>query len=156
MKRVRFCVDEASAAQVEQHLRQCDSRFVPPLTQRIDLGAYAEKIRDHATRFEAWADGVLVGLVAVYLNDRAAGVAHVTNVSVLPHWARRGIASDLLQRGLARAAELRFEQVTLEVSPLNADAVRLYKRFGFIPVTASAPVPTMRLDLCSKGGERHA
>ena len=143
-------VDEASTAQVEEHLRLCDSRFVPPLSQRTDLEAYARRIRDHATRFEAWIDGELVGLVAAYLNDRRAGIAHVTNVSVLPQCARRGIASDLLQRCIAQATELRFEQVTLEVSALNEGAVRLYERFGFIPVPAEPTSAIMKLDLYEK------
>jgi len=153
---MRFSVGEASAAQIEEHLRACDSSFVPPLSQRVDLTDYARKLHDRATRFEAWAGGSLIGLVAAYLNDRSAPLAHVTNVSVLPRWAQRGVASKLLDRCIARATELHFEQISLEVSALSEGAVRLYERLGFVSVRTGFPVLTMRLDLCRKEGDRHA
>lgn len=156
MTPVRLSLDEASAEQVEELLRRCDSRFVPPLSERLDIAAYARKICYQATRFEAWVGGVLVGLVATYLNDPAAGVAFVTNVSVLPGWTRRGIASDLMRRCIARVSELNFKHLTLEVSPLNEGAVRLYQQLGFVSVASEPPAQTMRLDLSSKGGERYA
>ena len=153
---MRFSVDESSVDQIEAHLRACDSGFVPPLSRRVDLADYARKLHDQATRFEAWDSGSLIGLVATYLNDRRARLAHVTNVSVLPQWAKRGVATELLDRCAARAAELKFQQLSLEVSALNEVAVRLYERIGFVRVGTEFPELTMRLDLCHEEGEWHA
>jgi ribosomal-protein-alanine N-acetyltransferase len=56
-------------------------------------------------------------------------VWHVMNVAVDPTLRRRGIATALLERLLARVE--RNAQLTLEVRRSNAAAIALYERFGF-------------------------
>jgi hypothetical protein len=72
--------------QLLTHLHACDADFSPALSTRVHMGRYAEKINQNAVRFEAWAAGELVGLVAMYCNDHSTGVAFITHVSVLPIW----------------------------------------------------------------------
>ncbi|MBE7419306.1 MAG: GNAT family N-acetyltransferase [Ideonella sp.] len=156
MNVLRHSVDEASVAQIEEHLRLCDASFLPRLSERVHLTDYAGKIHNSAIRFEAWANDTLIGMVATYLNDPERRFAHITSVSVLPQWTGRGIASDLLVRCMVHAAGLQFVRVTLEVSALNARAIGLYSRLGFVSERAGAPVQLMRIDLPGDGGERHA
>ena len=54
MAGVAFEMNTASEAQIVDHLARCDADFVPPLASRVDIAAYAQKIVDRATRFEAW------------------------------------------------------------------------------------------------------
>jgi ribosomal-protein-alanine N-acetyltransferase len=56
---------------------------------------------------------------------------HVTNLAVHPDWRRRGVGSTLLAHGLAHARALGGRRAFLEVRPANAEARRLYARFGF-------------------------
>ena len=60
--------------------------------------------------------------------------AHITTFAVLPAWRRRGIGARLLLALLDLAAELGATVATLEVRLSNAEARRLYERFGFMPV----------------------
>ena len=60
--------------------------------------------------------------------------AHVTTFAVLPEHRRGGIGSRLLLALIDLAVELAANVATLEVRISNADARRLYERFGFRPV----------------------
>lgn len=123
--------DRATPTQIEHHLREVDAHFVPPLSSRVRLDAYAAKLHARAARFEAWDDTELVGLVAMYCNDESRGVAFISNVSVLKNWRGRGVADLLLKSAIAYAASQHVAFVELEVDARNAPAVRRYKALGF-------------------------
>lgn len=126
-----YRLKSADAAAIRAHLAQCCRSFVPPLDERVELSAYAEKIFARATTFEAWSQGVLVGLLAAYLNDRETRTGFITSVSVTSDFAGRGIAKELVQRCIAHARALGFAAIRLEVHPSNARALSLYSNAGF-------------------------
>ena len=127
-----FCESTATPDQIHAHLCESEGTFVPPLGLRVVLRDYATKIAENAVTFEAWAGGALVGLVAAYLNDPVRRVAFVSNVSVVPSFAGRGIAAALMRRCERRSVRDGFACMELEVARTNERAVRLYRRFGFI------------------------
>ena len=145
---IEFAVDRASSSQVADHLRCCDAQFVPPLSARVDIPSYAQKIVGHATRFEAWSDGTVVGIVAAYFNDAAGQVAHITNVSVVPAWTGRGLAAALVRQCIDHGRRSGMLSISLEVAADNAAARRLYEQAGFQTIDPQAPNLTMRLPLC--------
>ena len=144
---VRQADNAASAGEIAAHLELCDSRFVPRLSERVDIGAYAAKIAAHAVRFEAWSGGELVGLVAAYCNDAARATAFITSVSVLETWSGAGIAAALVRRCCEYAKLRSLRQVRLEVAAANADAIRLYERCGFTVAERSDSWLTMTIQL---------
>jgi ribosomal-protein-alanine N-acetyltransferase len=68
-------------------------------------------------------------LVGYLICSRYDTVWHVMNVAVDPTQRRRGIATALISRVLARVEP--DAQLTLEVRRSNAGAITLYERFGF-------------------------
>ena len=71
------------------------------------------------------------GLVGYLVCSRYADVWHLMNVAVVPEHRRYGIATTLLQRLLEEAGpDARY---TLEVRTSNAEAIAMYRRFGFKP-----------------------
>jgi ribosomal protein S18 acetylase RimI-like enzyme len=146
---VQHRMNTATAQQVEAHLLACDAAFIPPLRRRVDVPVYAAKIAGRAQCFEAWSGDTLVGLVAAYLDPEAAR-AFVTNVSVLPEWTGRGVASALLRQCVAHARNATMGEVALEVDPRNAAAVALYERIGFRPAGGAGPPLAMTLQLVDK------
>jgi ribosomal protein S18 acetylase RimI-like enzyme len=143
----RLARDEASVSQITEHLRCCETDFIPPLAQRTDLDDYARKIAARAVRFEAWAGDTLVGLVAVYCNEPDRRVAFVTSVSVVPEHQGRGVAATLLASAIEDARREGFERMALEVGPANAAAVRLYSNAGFTMGIAKDGMVRMDLEL---------
>ena len=146
-KPVEFCLNKATEAEIADHLFRCDADFVPPLSGRVEIGSYAHKIADKATRFEAWAEGVLVGLVAVYCNDSECHVAYITSVSVLQEWKGRGIASTLMEQCIRHAKGPGYERIELEVDSENAAAIKLYEKKGFMVIRVSDQAAIMRFDI---------
>ncbi len=126
-----FRINTASYEDIVLHLNGCASNFVPPLNTYVNIADYARKIREHAITFEAWDKDTLVGLIAAYFNNTATKVGYITNVSVLPVYEGRGIASSLLERTITYGIRHDFHKIELEVNPFNDRAIFLYKRFGF-------------------------
>lgn len=121
----------SSTAQIQSHLTHCDAHFLPRLSDRVNLLKYAEKLGLYSERFEAWANSGLVGLVAVYVNDKEKQLAHISNVSVAPEWQRRQIAQNLLLKALEHAQSLHFAVIRLTVDKRSEGAVALYAKLGF-------------------------
>lgn len=141
---MNYRLDSAGPDELLAHLRAADAGFAPPLSSRVELAGYAAKLAAHARRLEAWEDGALVGLVAMYANDPVRG-GFITNVSVVPAHHGKGIAAELMRRTLALAGELGLARVRLEVNADNTAALVLYRNHGFQPETATAAGPTLFL-----------
>jgi len=139
----------ASPQQIEKHLRACDASFVPPLSGRVDLCAYAHKIWNKAQRYEAWDHGELVGLAAMYCNEQEGSGAFLTSMSTLAAERGRGIAARLVASCVEHARSRNLKWIELEVSDKNAVAVRLYEKHGFS--FQSSVGTTGRMRLCLEG-----
>lgn len=131
-EKLQFGTNKGTEAQIVEHLRKCDADFVPVLSERAALDEYARKIVGQAVRFEAWADGELIGLIAAYCNDAKKETAYITSVSVVPGWLGRGCASALLSDCIAHARKSGFRRIALEVGRANSRAMALYEKFGFV------------------------
>ena len=97
MPAIIYTINQGKVGEILIHLEACDKAFVPPLSHRIDLSAYSEKLVKHATNFEAWnVQKILVGLVSVYMNDLSMKTAFITSVSVCTEYTGKGIAKRLM------------------------------------------------------------
>jgi ribosomal protein S18 acetylase RimI-like enzyme len=146
--KAEFCTNRATEQQIAEHLILCDARFVPPLSSRVEIKQYAHKIYTQGMRFEAWAEGTLIGLVAIYCHSPSQSQSYITNVSTLgalPPGAH--IATQLLEQGIGYLSEHQFKRVDLEVDKDNSKAIRLYERHGFVIDATSGRTLLMRLEL---------
>jgi ribosomal protein S18 acetylase RimI-like enzyme len=124
-------LNKSSAASVESHLRECDERFSPPLSERVDLVEYARKLAALADRFEVWRGAHLVGLVAAYLNNAETRQGFVSSVSVCPDIEGRGLASELMRKCVQLARKKGFESLGLEVGEADQRTQAFYLKHGF-------------------------
>ncbi|MCB1733791.1 MAG: GNAT family N-acetyltransferase [Gammaproteobacteria bacterium] len=134
----------ADARQIYNHLILCDQSFVPPLSDRVDLLAYAEKLADQSVCYEAWSGADLIGLIAAYENG-SNDVVFITNVSVLPDWQRVGVAAALMDDVLAHADSANISEIRLEVGIRNSRAETFYLKHGFEVMESSQHMNIMRL-----------
>jgi ribosomal protein S18 acetylase RimI-like enzyme len=146
---VEYLSNKASEAEIAEHLSHCDADFVPPLSGRVEIKDYAKKIINKATRFEAWSDGTLLGLLAAYCNDQEKRIAYISSVSVQKEWMGKGIAARLMSRCVEHAKASGMWQISLEVAGGNAPAIRLYEKSGFVAGKANAQFVNMNLYLKS-------
>lgn len=148
---LEYLSNKASPEEIASHLWHCEADFVPPLSTRVKIENYANKIVTQATRFEAWSGGNLVGLAAAYCNDHETRIAYLTNVSVSREWMGKGVADRLLSECCKHAVASGMRQVSLEVGEGNTPAIKLYEKCGFVVGNANGPTIGMTLDL--KSGE---
>lgn len=140
----------AGAGELARLLRACDADFVPPLSARVDIDAYAAKLAAQALLVQARDDdGALAGLVAIYCNDHDTGIAYISNVCVAPAHTRRGIAGRLLDQALARARAAGMRGARLTVHANNAGALALYRKHGFMQQGRTGPELSMELAFTS-------
>lgn len=144
---VEYRLNVATSDEIAKHLRKSDADFVPPLSERVEISDYANKIVSKATRFEAWSAGTLIGLVAAYNNDMEARIAHITSVSVIRERMGKGIASRLMVQCIEHAKSCGMRLISLEVAKSNAPAIKLYEKYGFIANDAKTPMARMELHL---------
>ncbi len=147
---VEYLVNSASGAEIAEHLLCCDANFVPTLSERVVIPDYAQKIAGKAARFEAWSNGRLIGLVAIYCNDLETRYAHITSVSVMNQWTGEGIAAQLMNLCIRHAKTAGMHQISLEVATGNMPAIKLYEKSGFIAGMVNEPFISMKLNLGSK------
>jgi len=143
MAEQRIVLGTASVSSIYRHLMACDADFVPPLSKRADVAAYAAKIYAHATTFERWEGDVLAGLAAAYFNRPAEREAFLTSLSVLPSHRRRGLGALLLEAVLDYALTEGWDRVRLEVHRDNRVAFSLYSAYGFVSTRESEGIITM-------------
>lgn len=128
---IRYTRNQGGLKEIVQHLTQCDNNFVPALSSTVNIQGYAQKLLTNAERLEAWEQNQLIGLVAAYMNDLGKETAFITNVSVLPEYSSKGIATRLLNQSINQAKEKGFKKVALEVSAGNPVALALYRKMDF-------------------------
>lgn len=127
--RIEYKINTATEFLLIEHLTHCNDQFIPPLNTKVSIEAYGKKISENAVVFEAWDGNVLVGMVAMYVNENIEG--YITNVSVYSEYGGKGIASQIFNNLLAYSEENNISSIKLEVNVSNAFAISLYKKFGF-------------------------
>jgi ribosomal protein S18 acetylase RimI-like enzyme len=129
---LEYKIKTATEENICLHLQECNSNFVPPLSERLDIDEYSKKIFDKSITFEAWENDVLAGLIATYFDYNNLS-AFVTNVSVMKGFMGLGLASELLNMCIDYASKQNILEIKLEVNNKNDQAINLYKKFNFIP-----------------------
>jgi ribosomal-protein-alanine N-acetyltransferase len=135
----QFTVNQGDQRHIYSHLLRCDNLFVPPLSTRVNVEAYATKLALSAERFEAWHTNELICLVAAYMNDPATKKAFITNVSTEASHQGLGIAGQLLSACIDHATKRGYNSIELEVAEHNRAAVHLYHKWGFSVLGKTTP-----------------
>ena len=64
----------------------------------------------------------------------APGVAHTTQICVMPGYQRHGIGRRLMQAAIDALRARGISKLSLTVTAANDPAVRLYRKLGFVPI----------------------
>ena len=99
---------------------------VSPWSRTIIERDLAEK--DSYLYLGAWGTSGLLGFAVL---NRSAKKAALANIAVLPHYRRRGIATQLLLGVSETALSFEFARMILSVRVGNEGAMVFYKKAGF-------------------------
>lgn len=113
-------------------LAEVDGDFPIPLSDKVDLGEYAEKLAGRATLCAEFDDaGAIAGLAAGYTEHLAGPYAYIALVGVRGDFRRRGIARRLVSEFVGRCEEMGLAGVHLYTDPRNSGAICMYEGMGF-------------------------
>lgn len=132
MINLRFSENLTNAASIFNHFVECDSIFTPPLSTRVKLFEYAQKLATKSDRFEIWQEDRLVGLAAAYIrNSKSDNYGFISNLSVCKDLQGRGLGRVLIQKCIALATDHKLHFLKLEVSLQDKKARTFYEKNGF-------------------------
>lgn len=109
---IEYKVNNSTLNDIYCHLQAVNQNFVVPLSQRLDIEEYAQKLYSKSIRVEAWHNNDLVGLVAYYYNIQEYRF-HISNVSVIKQFEGQGIATRLLHTVINEAERLEVKTIDL-------------------------------------------
>ena len=112
-------------------MRQVDGEFLPPLSSKVDLDAYVDKIIGNALIFQVLENASFAGFIAVYCNDPTFETAFITMVAVSQAARGKGLAASLVRAVIEHCRRAGYNKLALEAYKSNTAAIKLYEKLGF-------------------------
>lgn len=126
---LRFSYGKLSFEEVRQFLLETDDEFLTPLSEHVDIDAYAKKLSEFSD-FAICLDGKdIVGMISCYTNRPPFG--YISNVCVKKQYQGQKVFSNLFSLLLAKLEQRGFEHLQLEVGTDNDKAHSIYEHYGF-------------------------
>lgn len=117
-------------------LRKVDHDFNPPLSSKVNLEEYVEKITQQARLIIRYSnEREIIGLAVLYCNDLKELKAYVSIVAVASAQRSKGYAKDMMQEAIDHARGAGFH--TLGIHTNNPYAMALYRNLGFNIISGS-------------------
>ena len=111
-------------------LNEFNMEFEPPLSLRVDIKAYAEKLSRYANFLIAEEPSCVIGYLAFYKNQNAMEL-YVTSLCVSSTYRGKGIGKKLLNHLYNIGLSEGYPNISLEVRKNNKNAFGFYKKMQF-------------------------
>lgn len=116
---------------LEDFLNDVDQTFPIPLSNKVRLDDYAQKLITKATLCTEMMDNKLVGLVAGYTENIYENMAYIAVVAILKEYHHKGIATHLLKEFFEICKKKKIVSIHVYTDTKNVGAIELYKKVGF-------------------------
>lgn len=116
---------------IKEYILQYDKDFYEPLSARVDMDAFSQKLSDLSTTFVIYKDAEVAGLICSYFYDPASRAGFITLVHTKHKYRGQHLSLHLLNVVKEYACKYGFEKITLFVSKQQTSAFQLYSRHGF-------------------------
>ena len=124
-------VQKPTVEEIEIFLNAVEQDFPVPLSEKVDLKEYAQKLFDHATIFCAYENGVIASMVAGYTRNLTDDLAFVSIMATRKEYRGQGLASKQLGKFLEESRNVGVKGVHVYAVESNLPAVATYKKHGF-------------------------
>lgn len=116
--------------QIVDFLELINYDFNPPLSEKVNLSEYADKILSNAHLvYRLSQENRLIGLVVLYCNNVVDLKSYIALVGVRKDYRGQGIAREMMKEAINYVNENRF--LTIGIHSNNIIAVSLYLDLGF-------------------------
>lgn len=121
---------EEEVSIIHDFLLQTDHLSIPPLSHRLDLLEFANKLWANATLFEYWNEDKLVALNVVYVNKFPID-SFATSLAVLEEYEGGGLGAKLILKAIKYCKEYGSEGYRLQMRTSNTTMLQFYMQRGF-------------------------
>ena len=112
------------------YLLDVDEDFGIPLSSKVQIPVYAEKILQNGRVYVIEEDGLFMALICFYCNDSKNHIAYLPILSTKRQARKKGYARVLIQQMIADCREEHMVRICCD--SVNPVAVSLYKSLGFV------------------------
>ncbi len=115
-----------------QFFRITEKKFVPPISDRVDLFEYIEKLITEATVLTAkdQPSGEIIGVAAYYCNPQSFDLAFLSYIAV--NSDQKGIGSSLVEEMIRDCKKRGAKGIKTQTWVSNKRSMALFYKFGFI------------------------
>ena len=106
------------------------NKFKPPISRRVKIDDYCEKLLKKAAIFIARENHIVVGVIAFYCNDEDQKQAYLSYFYVRPENRSKGIGQTLLRKAILHSQTCGMKSMRLETW-VDSRSIFLYRRHGF-------------------------
>lgn len=120
---------------IKEYILQYDNDFYEPLSARVGMDAFSQKLSDMSSTFIIYKNEAVAGLICSYFYEPASKVGFITLVHTKHEYRGQHLSLHLLNAVKEYARKNGFERITLFVSKQQTSAFQLYSRHGFNVLT---------------------
>ena len=115
---------------IERFIVKSDKWFIPPLSQRTDIRAYASKLYDKGFKFVCLKEGGIIGLCVAYIN-KAPDYSFGSYTVVDPRFDGMGLGLIVTRNAINYAKEIGSAGFKLKMRAENKMLLKFYQKMGF-------------------------
>lgn len=115
-------------------IKKEDKSFPEPLSSRVDLKEYVNKLLNNAIIYAVEDMNTYAGVICYYKNDYNSKVAYLTYLCVNNDYRKRKIGQKLIDIMINDCKHDKFNKIILETSKDNVIAQKFYEKNGFFCV----------------------
>lgn len=126
---------------IRDALQRYNGSATRKLTDRVgSLELYADKLFRYAENYVMFQDNTEIGFFSFYANDMISKRAYLAIIAIDVQHQRKGNGGRALQFIIDECHTKQMESLRLEVDKMNGNALRFYKRNGFLIVEEASDV----------------
>ena len=116
----------------KKYVKEVEGDFPIPLSERVDLEEYADKLYYDSTLICEEENSEIIGFVAGYINETESMQAYVSILSVHKNARGKGLARKLMTQFVEECRKKNFRKVSLHSNVSNTIAYELWLKLGFV------------------------
>ena len=113
-------------------LNKLDALFPIPLSEKVDLTVYTQKLLEKGKVICCYNGVEPVGIICFYCNDKKTKVGYISIIGVLPDFQGRNIAKTLINLCFKECKNNNMKKVFLYTHKTNTNAIKMNESIGFV------------------------
>ncbi|MDP4208588.1 MAG: GNAT family N-acetyltransferase [Bacteroidota bacterium] len=115
-----------------EFLEACDGSFAPPLSTKVCISDYADKLSELATHFTISNNKETIGICCCYCNQPEQEIAYISVTCILPQWQGKGMGKLLTEYVEREVKKIGFQKIRLEIHKHNYLSLKMHNDFGYV------------------------